>query len=46
MWMNIQVKLTRQENATFFAVALNTVVTMDIEDYLLGVVAAEVGNAP
>lgn len=44
--MNIQVKLTRQENTAFFGVDLNAIVGMDMEDYLRGVVAAEVGNAP
>lgn len=44
--MQIKVKLTRQENAGYFGVPVGAVVEMDMEDYLLGVVPAEVGNAP
>jgi N-acetylmuramoyl-L-alanine amidase len=44
--MNVRIKLTRQENADFFSVPLNTVITLDMETYLLGVVPAEIGNAP
>ena len=44
--MDIQIRLTRQENAAHFGKPQGTVIKMDIEDYLKGVVAAEVGNAP
>ncbi len=44
--MNIQVKITRQENANYFGVKINQIVNVDIEDYTSGVVASEIGNAP
>ena len=44
--MKVNVKLTRQENADFYKVPIGTVITLDMEEYLLGVVPAEVGNAP
>ncbi|HML48737.1 MAG TPA: SpoIID/LytB domain-containing protein, partial [Clostridia bacterium] len=44
--MNIRVKLTRQENAGHFGKPIGAEVTMDMEAYLRGVVASEVGNAP
>lgn len=44
--MNIRVKLSREENLKHFKVPANTIVTMDIEQYIKGVVPAEVGNAP
>lgn len=43
---NIKVKLTRQENTTALKLPLNSVIVLPIEEYLLGVVPAEVGNAP
>lgn len=42
----ITVKLTRQENADFYKVPVGTVVALDMETYLMGVVPAEIGNAP
>lgn len=44
--MNIRVKLSRDENLKHFGVATGSIVTMDSETYLMGVVPAEVGNAP
>lgn len=44
--MNISVKITREENARHFNMPVGSVITMDIEAYLRGVVPAEVGNAP
>ena len=43
---NIQIKLTRAQNAAHYKVPVGTVVTVPFETYLLGVVPAEVGNAP
>lgn len=44
--MKIQVKLTRQENADYYGKVIGSIVSVDIETYLLGVVPAEIGNAP
>ena len=44
--MKINIKLTRQENADFHKVKVGDVITLDMEEYLLGVVPAEIGNAP
>lgn len=44
--MNLRVKLTRQENADYFDQPIGSIVTMDMETYLRGVVPSEVGNAP
>lgn len=43
--MTISVKITRQENATYYDVNLNDVVEVDLTDYIAGVVASEMGNA-
>ena len=42
----LKVKLTRSENAAHYKVPINTVVTLKMEDYIQGVVPAEIGNAP
>ena len=42
----VNIRLTRAENATHHNVAIGTVITLDREDYLGGVVPAEIGNAP
>jgi N-acetylmuramoyl-L-alanine amidase len=44
--MKINIKLTRQENADFHKVKVGDVIALDMEEYLLGVVPAEIGNAP
>ena len=43
--MNINVKLTRQENADLFGVFLNDTVSVDLEEYVAAVVASEIGNS-
>lgn len=43
--MDIQVQLTTQENAKFFGVDLNTIKSIDFEEYIVGCVAGEVGNS-
>lgn len=43
--MQIRIRLTRDENLKHYKVPVNTVITLDIEQYLKGVVPAEVGNA-
>lgn len=40
--MNINIKLTRSGNAEYHGVDVNDVITMDIEEYLRGVVPSEV----
>lgn len=40
--MNINIKLTRSENAQYHGVNVGTVISMDIEEYLRGVVPSEV----
>lgn len=40
----VKVKLTREENLAFFQQPIGYIAELDIEDYLLGVVPAEVGN--
>lgn len=40
--MNINIELTRSENANYHNVQVGTVITMDIEEYLRGVVPSEV----
>ena len=40
----VKIKLTRQENADFYNVPVGTVISLDMETYLLGVVPAEIGN--
>lgn len=43
---SIQVKLTRVQNAAHYNVPVGAVVAVPFETYLLGVVPAEIGNAP
>jgi len=40
--VDIKVKLSREENIQYYGA---TEITIDIEDYLLGVVPSEIGNA-
>lgn len=42
----VKMAIKRSENAGHFNVPINTVIELPIEEYLLGVVPAEVGNAP
>lgn len=42
----MKVKLTRASNAAYYKVAENDIVDIPLEDYLRGVVASEIGNAP
>lgn len=42
----MKLKLTSKSNAEAHGVPVNSVIDIDIEDYLLGVVPAEIGNAP
>ena len=44
--MKIKVKLTGLRNAAYYSVAVGDVVEIKLEEYLRGVVAAEMGNAP
>lgn len=44
--MQIRLMVTRVENQQYFGVDHGAVVNVDIEDYLCGVVAAEVGEGP
>lgn len=44
--MNIKIKLTRAANAAYYHVSKGNVVTIPLEQYLLGVVSSEIGNAP
>lgn len=43
--MTIKAKLTDERNAAFYSVAVGSVVELELEEYLRGVVAAEIGNA-
>ena len=43
--LNINVKLTRQENADLFGVFLYDTVSVDLEEYVAAVVASEIGNS-
>ena len=45
MEKKIKVKITREENATFFKASIGDVVETDFEQYVKGVVASEVGNS-
>jgi len=42
----MKVKITTSENMKYFSCAKDTVVDVDIEDYVACVVASEIGNAP
>ena len=44
--MNIKVLITRKENADYFNIKVNEAISIDLEDYISGVVASEIGNAP
>jgi N-acetylmuramoyl-L-alanine amidase len=41
----INLKITREENATFFNKPIGSSVLLNLEEYLLGVVPAEIGNS-
>lgn len=43
--MNIKLTIGRQENADYFGVNINDTIDLDFEEYLIGVVASEIGNA-
>lgn len=43
--MKIKVKITRTENATYYSAAINDVVEVELDDYVAGVVASEIGNS-
>ena len=43
--MKIQVKITTNENMEFLNVAKDTIVEVEFEEYLVAVVASEIGNA-
>ena len=42
--LQIKLKITRQSNADYFKVNIGDVVSINLEDYITGVVASEVGN--
>ena len=44
--MKIQLKIGRQENADYFGVNLEDIVEINFQQYLIGVVASEIGNSP
>lgn len=43
--MNIKLQVNRQENANYFNVNLGDIIDIDFEDYLIAVVASEIGNS-
>ena len=43
--MNINVQITRQENAEYFNCAIGDIVSVDFEQYVAAVVASEIGNS-
>ena len=42
----MKVKITTQENMNYYSCAKNTIIEIDLEDYVAAVVSSEVGNAP
>ena len=42
----MKVKITTQENMNYYSCAKNTIIDIDLEEYVGAVVASEVGNAP
>ena len=42
----MKVKITTQTNMTYYKCAKDTIIEVDLEDYITCVVAAEIGNAP
>lgn len=42
----IKVRITREENATYYGKKLGDIVEIDFEKYIEGVLASEIGNAP
>ena len=43
--MNIKLQIGRQENADYFGVNLGDIIDINFQQYLIGVVASEIGNA-
>ena len=43
--MKIKLQISRQENADYFGVNLDDIIQIEFEQYLIGVVASEIGNA-
>lgn len=43
--MQINVKMTREENQRYYGVEENAIVPVELDDYVAGVVASEIGNA-
>lgn len=44
--MIIRVKISRTENLSYFGCVAGEIVNIDMEEYVAGVVASEIGNAP
>ena len=44
--MIIRVKITTNENMKYYNCPKDTIIEMDLEDYITCVVAGEIGNAP
>lgn len=44
--MNISVKISKSSNASYYKCSIGDTVTIDFENYIGGVVASEIGNAP
>ena len=42
--MKIKVRITRQENATYFNAKVNDIVEVEFEEYVAAVTASEIGN--
>ena len=42
--LKIKVKITRQENATYFNANVGDVVEVEFEEYVAAVTASEIGN--
>lgn len=43
--MNIKLQINRQQNADYFGTTLDSIIDIDFEQYLIGVVASEIGNS-
>lgn len=42
----MRLKITTNENMKYYSCDKDTIIDIDIEDYVAGVVASEIGNAP
>lgn len=42
--MKIKIRLSRKENAEYYSVELGSVIEIDFEQYIIGVVGSEIGN--